>query len=218
MGKMIDLTGKRFGMLTVIGYIGKEGREYYWRCKCDCGNEAHVRGRTLRSGETRSCGCLAGKNNLQHGEARSRLYIAYRNMMSRCYNPNNHEYYNYGGRGIRVCDEWREPKEGKKRFFEWAHANGYRDNLTIDRINNNGDYEPDNCRWVDAHTQAINRRIPRNSTLKVRGVSYHKHDKRYVATIGFHNQHICLGSYKTLEEAHAARKAAEMKYYGQVLD
>lgn len=218
MGNMIDLTGKRFGMLTVLNYVGKEGREYYWKCKCDCGNEAKVRGRTLRSGETRSCGCLAGKNNRQHGEARSRLYITYRNMISRCYNPNNHEYHNYGGRGITVCDEWRNGIEGKKRFFEWAYANGYNDKLTIDRIDYNGNYEPENCRWADIFTQERNRRIPKNSTLKVRGVNYNKRDKRYIATIGFNAKHKYLGSYKTLEEATAARKAAELKYYGQVLD
>lgn len=159
-----DLTGKRFGRLTAIEPIGraKQGN-VIWRCKCDCGNEKNVSTKELGRG-TSSCGCLARELSAsrvtKHGKSRSRIYNVHKSMMMRCYHPNAHEYENYGGRGITVCDEWHD----FERFYEWAVQNGYDENskkqseCTLDRVDHNGNYEPSNCRWVSMKTQQRNRR------------------------------------------------------------
>lgn len=171
MGKKIDLTGKRFGMLVVIGTVDKTSkrREPYWLCRCDCGKERIVRGSNLRSGNTKSCGCNQfsgiGKNhfgasnsNYKYGITGHRLYIIWSSMKQRCNNPNAHEYTAYGGRGIKVCDEWLHDA---KAFYDWAMANGYADDLTIDRIENDKGYSPDNCRWIPQSEQYSNMRNSR---------------------------------------------------------
>ena len=157
---MTDITGERYGQLTVIAPHHKDNRgEWCWLCKCDCGNETITTGYRLRSGKTRSCGCLqrelrsAGFRKT-HGKTDTPLYTAWLNMRSRCYNTSNIMYDHYGGRGIRVCDEWRNDSTA---FIDWAESNGYREGLTIDRIDVNGNYEPGNCRWVDKKTQYLNR-------------------------------------------------------------
>lgn len=165
ISKLIDLTGQRFGMLTVIkrteDYIFKSGRrERMWRCQCDCGNIVDVIGTNLKNNNTTSCGCFRKekiKNDKTiHGLSKSRLNYIYRHMKSRCYNYNNKNYKNYGERGINICDEWLG-KNGFINFYEWSISHGYSENLTIDRINVNGNYSPDNCRWVDLNTQENNR-------------------------------------------------------------
>ena len=156
-----DLKDKRFGRLKVIGLDIKKARET-WICKCDCGVIKSIRGDSLESGNTRSCGCLKkeqdSKNlttHYSHMLSGSRLFNIWLNMKQRCENPKNKAYDRYGGRGIRVCEEWYN---NSNAFFEWAHANGYSDNLTIDRIENDGNYEPSNCRWVANKAQCRNRR------------------------------------------------------------
>lgn len=147
-----DLTGQKFGKLTIIKYVYTDSyRRAIWRCKCECGNVIEVRGDMLRNGNTKSCGCLC----TTHHKSNTRLYHTWQQMKGRCYNKNNKDYRDYGARGIVVCDEW---KNDFQAFYNWAMDNGYQENLTIDRIHPNGNYTPNNCRWADITTQNRNKR------------------------------------------------------------
>lgn len=175
-GQYEDITGKKFNRLTALEYAGQGNRRRtYWLCQCDCGNKVKVQTVHLKSGHTTSCGCRLqevkdniGNVNYKNGLSQSRLYFAYHNMINRCFRENNYEYSNYGERGITVCDEWKDrTKNGFVNFANWALNNGFKDNLTLDRINVNGNYEPSNCRWVDLLTQANNKRKTRK--IKING-------------------------------------------------
>ena len=162
--RKIDLLGMKFGRLTVRKEAPKRGKFICWECDCDCGNTAIVTTRDLRNGDTKSCGCLAQENrsacHVTHGQADTRLYFIWQNMKHRCNLENNVEYFRYGGRGIKVCKEWEHDFGA---FSTWAYENGYeplapRGECTIDRINNDAGYSPDNCRWVSMKEQCKNRR------------------------------------------------------------
>ena len=168
MPKLIDLTGQRFGRLVVMERAGVKNKVASWLCKCDCGKMKIINGQSLRKGYTQSCGCLRketspenGKRTAKHnGRSRLkqqnyRLYYIWDGMKQRCNNPNNHSFQGYGGRGIRVCEEWLNDFAA---FQTWALAHGYADDLTIDRIDNYKGYSPDNCQWITIQEQQHHRR------------------------------------------------------------
>lgn len=151
-----DLTGQRFGRLIAVCSTNKRARRHVvWLCRCDCGNLKEIESNSLCSGKTKSCGCLQKeiainlKPNLKHGDIikgkPKRLYIIWRDILARCLNPNDDSYKYYGKRGIKICEAWLN---SYITFRDWAMSHGYSDNLTIDRINHRGNYEPSNCQWI----------------------------------------------------------------------
>ena len=157
MSQAVDLSGEKFGRLTVIERIGStNNQKSLFLCKCECGNEVNVVGGNLKSGTSKSCGCLKmEKKKKPNSEIRRKIKTVYYGMVSRCTNERNKQYKDYGGRGIKVCEEWILSSDA---FVEWAIENGYNIGLSIDRIDNNEDYCPHNCRWVDYYAQANNTR------------------------------------------------------------
>lgn len=166
----IDITGKRFGKLTAIrlDHIEKTptGTVHYWLYRCDCGNEKVIRKGEVSQGGSQSCGCYLRESvkerSTKHGKFNTRLYRTMHDMKQRCLNPNNKHYKHYGGRGIKIYDLWLEDFDA---FYDWAINNGYNDNLTIERIDVNGNYEPNNCKWITINDQLKNTRRSRLVTV-----------------------------------------------------
>ena len=166
MSKVKDLTGQTFGRLKVLERAGsnKYGRAL-WLCKCDCGKITVKTGKLLLNGHCKSCGCGEYENRVNnvtsHRLSNIRLYTKWQGMKQRCYYPKHKDYHNYGGRGIKICKAWLNDFVN---FYKWALDNGYRDDLTIDRIDVDGDYTPNNCRWATWREQRLNQR-PRKRVI-----------------------------------------------------
>ena len=176
---------------------GSKERRRYGLYKCGhCGEEFKAKTTRIKSGVIKSCGCLVGE---YHGMKKHRFYDTYRNMKARCYNKSNPAYKHYGERGISVCEEWQDII----KFVAWADST-YIEGYTLDRIDNAGNYEPSNCRWVDATTQAINQRMMKNNTTGYVGV-YVARDNRRESRLTFNKVDIFLGRFNTIEEAAQAR-------------
>lgn len=166
--KYKDISGQKFGRLTALYRLNNyhDNKCTWWLCICECGNLTEVRYGNLKRGGTVSCGCYANeklkKSHTKHGGYGSRIYATWQNMKSRCYYTLDKRYKDYGWRGITVCKEW---KDDFQAFYDWAMNNGYDDSLTIDRIDVNGNYSPDNCRWTTRKQQVRNRRNNRYFTI-----------------------------------------------------
>lgn len=174
MESVKNLKGMQFGRLLVLDVDQGRKRKTYWRCLCECGNEKMVRSDALQDGSTKSCGCLKKEQNKvnltanhSHKQSGTLLYKKWQGMKKRCYNESSEDYERYGGRGIGVCAEWHNSFSG---FYKWALQNGYKEDLTIERIDNSGNYEPNNCRFATTKEQSNNRRS--NIVIHIAGVDY----------------------------------------------
>lgn len=200
-----DMTGKKFNRLTVINregtHVSGRSKLALWRCKCECGKEVVVRGSSLRNGTTKSCGCVQRENasiaNTTHGLSRTSIHYIWLGMKRRCNNPKDKNYSYYGGRGISVCKDW---DTDFVTFKDWALKNGYREGLTLDRIDVNGNYEPSNCRWATQKEQSNNTR--RNKFFKYNGGEYTLSQISDMCGIGY------VALYKRLKRGWSIEEAA----------
>ena len=215
----IDLTDQKYGRLKVINRVGFQNGRTIWNCICDCGNECNVSSHDLKSGNKKSCGCLqrerAKEASQTHGLSKERIHKEWRGILHRCKNPSASHYENYGGRGITVCDEW---KEDFMAFYEWSMQNGYADNLTLDRKDNDKGYSPDNCRWVTHMENCHNRGVRKDSLTGCTGVTIRELASGkiwYRVHITTDYKRVYVGKYESLDEAIKARKEAEKKYWGK---
>lgn len=218
MGKKVDLTGMRFGRLTVLNDEGMaKNKHYQWKCRCDCGNITIVGMSNLKSGTTSSCGCLQSEKTRErnrklcttHGLSNTLIYSIWRAMIARCTNPNNNSYHDYGKRGIKVCDRWLDVRN----FF--ADMGERPDDLTLERIDNNLGYSKENCCWASHTTQSRNQRVQKNNKTGVRGIRWSKQCHKYTVTISAKGEKIHLGLFNTMAEAAEARRLGEIKYWGK---
>lgn len=205
MRKKIEIkTGDKYGRLTIIQEItphvhpnGQKRRKIL--CRCECGNETEVILNSLRSGNTTSCGCKNKEGtHTTHGLTNHPLYKVWKGMKSRCYNSKTKQYGDWGGRGITVCQEW---VYDFKSFYDFAMANGWKKGLEIDRINNEGNYEPSNCRFVTRQENILNQRIKKNNTSGYRGVSYNKKTHKWRAALIENKRRHHIGYFFTAKEA-----------------
>lgn len=210
-----DLTGKVFGSWTVKRFAHREERtidKVQWYCVCECGVEKLVDSYCLTKGLSKSCGCKAGqaisKSKTKHGMVGTPTYNTWVKMKERCTNPNDKRYSDWGGRGIKVCDRWLDSFEN---FLEDMGEKP--EGLSLDRIDNNGDYEPNNCRWADNSIQKFNSRIHSNNTSGRTGVYLTKRGT-WLAQIRVNGYLHQLGSFQKFEDAVKAREEAEIKFFG----
>lgn len=212
MSHVVEMAGKRYGMLTVISQAQstKDGMAK-WNCLCDCGNQFEATGGNIRFGTTKSCGCYmainASKQFKTHGMSKKRIYHTWASMKARCLNPNCKEYKFYGARGIAICKDWKNAA----LFIDWAMKNGYKDNLTIERIDANGNYEPSNCTFIPLCEQGKNTR----RTIRIITNNGHITTNEAAQLTGVHRATIsrwyCLGLIETLNDAKKLANRKEWK-------
>ena len=203
-----NIVGNKYHHLLVICYTGEmRGIHYEVRCRCDCGVEISTSTTSIISGRRKSCGCKRKK----HGKSFAPEYCSWKGMKSRCYNPNNNRFKDYGARGIKVCERWENSFEN---FFADMGEKPHPE-YSIERVNVNGDYTPDNCIWADPATQNRNKRQQPSKTNE-RGISLMPSTKKYRAMISVNNKTKHIGVYDTIEEAKKARESAELKCWGKV--
>jgi hypothetical protein len=210
MAKAMNLENQRYGRAIVLKRVENKGRYVRWLCKCDCGNEFIALTIHLRSGAVKSCGCLRREVaieksktiNTKHGKHKTRLYKIWAAIKGRCFNKNNSAYKNYGARGITICDEWIN---NYPAFEKWAIDHGYNDSLTIDRIDVNGNYCPENCRWATRREQQNNRRV--NHFLEYHGKK--KTIAEWARTLNISSKRI----YERLSRGWSTKNALSRKKY-----
>ena len=211
--RMLNLVGEKFGRLTVKKFVGinNVSGNTKWLCKCECGNEKVVQARHLRSGGIKSCGCLDRDRKTVHGLNKHSLYPTWNGMLSRCYNNTSASYKNYGQRGISVCDRWWSVKafiDDIERLLG-PRPTG----CSLDRINNDGNYEPNNVRWANSVEQGQNKRINRNNTSTHTGVYRDKKQNKWKAAITYNGKYIHLGHFSDFTEAVKVREKAEKELW-----
>lgn len=205
-GKRVKVKpGDRFGRLTIIKEVtGRINKRRYFQCECDCGNIKTIRLDGLTRGKVVSCGCFnlerSVEANTKHGLCKDRIYKIWSGMKGRCLNKNNTFYKNYGGRGVTICEEWMDFKV----FYKWAKENGYQDNLSIERQNVHGKYEPSNCTWIDMDAQKRNTTVTKRITFDGKTQTM----RQWASDIGVHSSTLCrrFKSGMTIKQALTHKK------------
>ena len=212
MPKYIDIVGNKYGRLQVVSFAYMVKHVAHFNCICDCGKETIKAGWSMRNGTTKSCGCYAKERardaNMSHGYTYTRLYEKYGHMKSRCYNENDSQYKNYGGKGVVLCDEWKDSFEN---FKDWALSSGYKEGLSIDRIDSDKNYEPSNCQWL---TLGENSRKMSEHKRKMIGKTYPagiqlSGSGRFLT---YDKRAKYVGTFDTLEEAVEKRTEQNKRY------
>lgn len=226
--KTKDETGNVYGKLTVVSFHSireyeSGGTTALWNCVCDCGGSTVSTGSSLRAGTSMSCGCVREEKtkfiNRKHGLYLTPEYNVLCGMRDRCYNENNQRYENYGGRGIKICDRWMDAENGFQNFFKDM---GERpdDSYSIERVDNDGDYTPENCEWVVDEVQVNNRRRNKNNLSGRTGVYHDERSGKWGARLHKgkkgDSKYVYLGLHETFEGAVRAREEAELKYFGKI--
>lgn len=210
MGAKIDLIGKTFGRLLVIKEIGHDKRKnILWECRCTCGNITIARGDDLKAGKKQSCGCLQIESRIKHGNSYTVEHQTWCSMIHRCTQKKSTHYHSYGGRGIRVCNRWKD----FNNFLSDMGRRPTNKKFTIERLNNDGNYEPSNCIWATRTTQARNKRISKTNTTGVNGVTWSKQRKKYKVRIKVKGKETHLGYFDLMSDAIEARRKGEIKYW-----
>jgi len=211
------MTGRSYSNLTILrrgeDYVKPSGaKDTQWVCLCSCGNEKLIRATSIKNGDTKSCGCISKKATSErfkkHGMTKSKIYAVFTAMKSRCFNKNNKRYDDWGGRGITVCKEWLENPE---KFLLWAKKTGYAEGFTLDRIDNDKNYSPSNCRWATYEEQNVNKRMAKSNTSGYAGVFFDVRNNGWRAQIEHRKNKVYLGTFKGKEEARQARNAYIIK-------